>query len=314
MSAQRLSNRTRDLLAAMAVFVLCLSQQIQAKADEVLQNAQNGHKFAESELGEQYYEKKDYTRAREWFLKAAEQGEAMAQGMLGAMSYLSEGGPKDLIQARKWYLASANGLLMPEAKRAVSAALCGMYYRGEGGPKDLAGAAKWCLAAAQLGDVNSQAVVGKMYQDGEGVTKDYTEARRWYLDAAKQGHVLAEGMLGGMYIYGEGGPKDYSEARRWFLKAAEQHEPNAEVMLGAMYYYGWGGPRNYAEARKWFLKSARQGNADARMMLRQGNGVVVTSRPGYNQAPTFSAPSWFTCHSVLSGAPMIAGMAGCSPW
>jgi hypothetical protein len=27
-----------------------------------------------------------------------------------------------------------------------------------------------------------------------------------------------------------------------------------------------------------------------------------------------SGPSWFTCNHVLGGAPMIAGMAGCSPW
>ncbi len=94
----KLSNWTRDLLAAMAVFALCLSQQIQPKADEVLQNAQKGYKFAEFELGEQYYEKKDYTRVREWFLKAAEQGEAIAQGMLGAMSYQGEGGPKTLFR------------------------------------------------------------------------------------------------------------------------------------------------------------------------------------------------------------------------
>jgi hypothetical protein len=34
----------------------------------------------------------------------------------------------------------------------------------------------------------------------------------------------------------------------------------------------------------------------------------------HSAASQSNAPSWFTCHYVYSGSPMIAGMAGCSPW
>ena len=52
----------------------------------------------------------DYGQARQWYEKAAAEGNASAQHNLGVMYSNGHGVPQDFIQAHKWYnLAGANG-------------------------------------------------------------------------------------------------------------------------------------------------------------------------------------------------------------
>jgi TPR repeat protein len=53
---------------------------------------------------------KDTSQAAGWYHKAAEQGNANAQFILGVMYEAGTGVPEDYVQAAKWlYLAKANG-------------------------------------------------------------------------------------------------------------------------------------------------------------------------------------------------------------
>ena len=47
------------------------------------------------------------------------------------------------------------------------------YYQGAGTAKNDAEAAKWFEKAAELGDANSQYMLGYLYEDGNGVKQDY---------------------------------------------------------------------------------------------------------------------------------------------
>ena len=59
----------------------------------------------------------DFTKAFQWYRKAAEQGHAEAQYSLGFMFEFGEGVAKDLNQARYWYkLAADNGNADAKAK------------------------------------------------------------------------------------------------------------------------------------------------------------------------------------------------------
>ncbi len=52
----------------------------------------------------------DYAETAKWYRKAAEQGHAYAQSNLGLMYYIGEGVPQDLLQAHMWYnIADALG-------------------------------------------------------------------------------------------------------------------------------------------------------------------------------------------------------------
>ncbi len=58
-------------------------------------------------LGLQYYKQKDYTQAIKWYTKAAEQGDAMAQTILGLMYEKGQGVKQDYTQAVKWLTKAA---------------------------------------------------------------------------------------------------------------------------------------------------------------------------------------------------------------
>ena len=269
---------------------------------------------AEYKLGEQYFDGKDvpqdYTKAAEWYQKAAEIGNPNAQYKLGRMyqGYGDEGVPTDIKEAFKWYhIAAKQGLADAQDYLGL------MYYNGIGVPQDYAEAAKWFRKAAEQGNVDSQFYLGAIYGYGQGVPQDYTEAAEWYRKAAEQGaaeaqcnlgffyeegkgvpqddkeaikwyrkaaergHARAQLNIGSMYHQGQGVPQDYTEAVKWYRKAAEQGNDIAQFDLGYMYYYGKGVPKDYTKAAEWYRKAAEQGDADAQLYLGQmyynGKGV-----------------------------------------
>ena len=61
------------------------------------------------QLGLKYYKgvDQDFTKARECFAKAAEQGHNDAQNKLGVLYELRKGVPQDLTKAREWYKKAA---------------------------------------------------------------------------------------------------------------------------------------------------------------------------------------------------------------
>ena len=84
-----------------------------------------------------------------WYRKAAEQGHALAQYLVGSMY--------------------ANG--------------------AEGFTKNDVRAAYWYRKAAEQGHADAQFNLGFMYVNGEGVPEDGAQALTWFRKAAKQGHA-----------------------------------------------------------------------------------------------------------------------------
>ena len=132
--------------------------------------------------------------------KAAEQGDADAQAMLGLMYSIG--------------------------------------VESVGVPEDDAEAVRWYRQAAEQGDADAQAVLGFMYANGEGVPEDDAEAARWYRQAAEQGHANAQARIGAMYAMGEGVPENDIQAYAWISIAAAQSVEYAkkakEILTGEM--------------------------------------------------------------------------------
>ena len=70
-----------------------------------------------------------------------------------------------------------------------------MYFNGEGVPENDAEAVKWFRKAAEQGEADGQACLGRMYYDGKGVPQDDGEAYTWIAVAAANGHALAKDNL-----------------------------------------------------------------------------------------------------------------------
>jgi len=252
----------------------------QSKKVDKTANQEDG--TAEYNLGEKYYRgkgvPKDYTKAAEWYRKAAEIGNPNAQYKLGRMyqGFGGKGFPTDIAEAFKWYRKAAE-----QGYVDAQVWLGSMYYDGIGVPQDYAEAAKWCRKGAEQGDANAQLYLGSMYEYGHGVSQDYIVAAEWYRKAAEQGYDTAQFNLGNMYSWGKGVPQDYAKAIKWYRKAAEQGFADAQLNLGNMYYNGKGVPKNYTEAVKWYRKAEEQGNDIARYILGFGGLLEKTDYLGW---------------------------------
>ena len=215
---------------------------------------------------------KTIEEAREYYVKAAAQGNAEAQYNLGVLYANGNGGPQDYAIARGWYeKAAAQGYAGAQNNLGI------LYEHGWGVPQDYAMAQQWWEKAAAQGNAEAQFNLGLLYQDGWGVPQDYAMGRQWYEKAAAQGYAGAQYNLGLLYQNGWGVSQDYAAAREWYKKAAAQGDAGAQNNLGVLYQNGWGVPQDYATARGWYEKAATQGYAGAQnnlgVLYANGNGV-----------------------------------------
>ena len=130
-------------------------------------------------------ERGDKALAVQWFRKAADQGNAGGQFMLGNMYDNGQGVPQDYVLAMQWYRKAAD-----QGDAMAQNNLGNMYDNGQGVPKDYALAVQWYRKAADQGDARGQANLGGKYANGQGVPKDYTLAYMWSNLGAAGGNEL----------------------------------------------------------------------------------------------------------------------------
>lgn len=235
--------------------------------------AQRGDPMAQFIAGRIAYSEKRYPEALAWYRKAAEQGDAKAQGNLGAFYFNGIGVKKDPAQAVVWYRKAAE-----QGNAWVQNELGGKYEKGDGVDKDSAQAVEWYRKSAEQGFAEGQKNLGLMYYaQGDGVQKDSAKAVAWFRKAAEQGLARGQYLLGLMYAKGDGVEKDSAKAVEWYTKAAEQGDVAAQMNLGRIYEIGDGVDKDSAKAVEWYSKAAEQGLANAQASLAnmyfEGNGV-----------------------------------------
>ena len=229
--------------------------------------------------GRAAWQRGDYATAIREFRPLAEQGNAVAQGILGAAYWEGQGVAKDQAEAIKWYRKAADqGLASAQYHLGV------LYADGISVAKDEAEAVKWYRKAADQGHTKAQNNLGAMYAQGRGVARDEAEAVRWYRKAADQGDDIAQYSLGVAYARGLAVAKDEAEAVKWYRKAADQGFAPAQASLGYMYELGRGVAKDQAEAIKWYRKAADQGYALAQNKLASmyANETSAPSREKLN--------------------------------
>ena len=143
------------------------------------------------ELGRQAYQKKQYTKAYNYYKKAYDMGDGMAAMEIGYLHYFGQGRKKDDAAAYKFFTEAAEyGVPKANIMRGNL-----YYYGGAGLKKNLKKAAECYRQSAELGEVGGQSWLGQMYMKGEGVPKDLEMAAYWYGKAAEQGDAYAKQVL-----------------------------------------------------------------------------------------------------------------------
>ena len=155
--------------------------------DEIETLAYKGDPSAQSHLGAMYYVGRDdvdqdYTKAAEWSQKAADQGNANAQLILGWLYEDGKGVRQDYNEAAGWFRKAAD-----QGNANAQSSLGIMYESGKGVRQDYAEASKLYQKAADQGNGKAQILLGIMYESGKGVRQDYAEAKEWFGKACDNG-------------------------------------------------------------------------------------------------------------------------------
>lgn len=134
--------------------------------------------------------KRDLKKARQWYEKAAKQGQIDAIFNLAVVNDKGLGIRRNAARAARLYRQAAlRGDLQAQANLAV------MLLDGDGIKKNISAGLRWLRRAAQRGDARAQYNLGQAYLHGEGVQKNITYAKRWLSKAAKAGHAKAQRLI-----------------------------------------------------------------------------------------------------------------------
>jgi TPR repeat protein len=143
-----------------------------------------------------------------------------------------------------------------------------------------ASSAESLLAAADQGDADAQALVGRAYDGGlAGFPEDPYTGVAYYQAAAEQGQVMAINNLGFLYDIGRGVNEDPVTAAYYFAVAADLGSAFGQSNLASMYLDGRGVQQNDAEAFRLYSLSAARGHPPAQSglawMHQNGRGTRV---------------------------------------
>src|SRR5712691_7758898 len=179
--------------------------------------------WAGFEEGIQAYKNGDYATAMRALWPLAQQGDARAQFLLGALYAQGHGVPQDYGAAAQWFRRAAE-----QGHVAAQFNLGVRYHEGRGVPHDPGRAAAWYRRAAQQGFARAQYNLGVLYIHGDGVPRDARQAAQWFRQAADQEDPKAQYTLGLLYAEGVGVPHDDGEAYVWFTLAAARLSPGTD--------------------------------------------------------------------------------------
>ena len=134
---------------------------------------------------EQLYKQKDFKAILAIIHPLAEQGDALAQALVGDMYKEGLGVKQDDVEAVKWYRKAAE-----QGDADTQFNLGNMYAKGRGVKQDDFEAMKWYRQAAEQGEANAQAILGFSYLLGKGIQVNKSLAKEWFGKACDNGSQM----------------------------------------------------------------------------------------------------------------------------
>ena len=262
--ALALGNSTAGLLLADYYLSLGNDEKQLQQAHEIYQHfAEKGDKDGQLKLAYMFDHglggAPDVSNAEKWYRLAAEQGQPVAQYLLGDLYQLGhlEKQP-NYLEAKKWYSSA-------QSNYAPAAVALGFIY--DTVDDDYQQALLGYQKAADKGDPLGQFDLGLIYEKGKGIPVDEVKAKELYQKAADQGHVQAMVQLAGLYFNGATGSRDQDAALEWYKKAADKGDRDALYQLGLLSETGVATKLDFSEALQYYQKAANKGDAKAMLAL-----------------------------------------------
>lgn len=209
--------------------------------------------------GELYYlgknVDKDYYKAKEYFEKAAKEGNEHAESYLGLFYEKGYGGEKNIEKALYWYKKAAlKGNIFSQYSLGF------IYYEGKDVEKNSQYSFKWYSEAAESGFAPAQYALSYLYKNGEGCEKSNFKAYYWLEESADNDFKDSFYILGQSYLEGKEIELDYNKAFHYFSKGASKKDKNCLEGLGDMYYFGLYTKEDKKKAFEYYNESIAEGN------------------------------------------------------
>lgn len=209
--------------------------------------------------GELYYlgknVEKNYYKAKEYFEKAAKEGNEHAESYLGLFFEKGYGGEKDIDKALYWYKKAAlKGNIFSQYSLGF------IYYEGEEVEKNLDYSFKWYKEAAEKGFAPAQYALSYLYKNGEGCEQNNFKAYYWLEESADNNFEDAYYILGQSYLEGNSIDTNYKKAFFYLSKGTSKNDKNCLESLGDMYYWGLYVKEDKEKAFSLYKQSIDEGN------------------------------------------------------
>jgi TPR repeat protein len=226
--------------------------------------------------------------------KAAEDGNAQAQAILGTMYYDGLGVPYDKEKAFPLNMKAAQqGRLDAQFRVAMAYSMPESTY---GRPKipewNVAEASKWfnkaaagAVPQAEGGDPIAQYVLGELYHIGRGgIASDQNKAFSLLLKAAEQNVPDAQYTIAYLYEHGHNEQgrfvtEDKQKAREWYTKAAQAGLAGAQLSLGRMLELSG----DKEGAKLWYTSAALLGDPIASGFLKDHYNIHLGDPTAFDQ-------------------------------
>jgi len=242
--------------------------------------------------GEEEFDAKNYSEAKEWYEMAAIDDHAEALYSLGYMYYNGLGVAQDKYKAAQWYFKAANN-----GHYVATCLLANMFYFGDGIEERHDAAFELFKIIADGGDKEAKFLVAMMYDNGDGTEQNIAMAKKYYdeiydylyqngreamaqqdgenaeyyfngvLQAKRTDNTYnlkglrAACCLGYIYFHGMGDVKeDKTKAFDLFKLASDGGIKEATYYLGVYYLMGYGIVSVKNKTSKNFFKESKYNN------------------------------------------------------
>jgi len=195
-------------------------------------------------------ESENFGDALEILMPLANEGDPVAQYVIGGLYHNGWGVEQDFAASIKWFRQAAD-----QGYARAKTSLAFMYHYGRTVGVDYEQAASWYQLAANDGDTSAQVALAMMFDRGLGVPQSADEALRQMTAAAESGDSVAQHNMGVAYSTGYWVPQDHAAAVEWYRKSAEQQNVEGAFQLGWKYQHGKGIAQSNEAARKWYREA-----------------------------------------------------------
>lgn len=275
-------------IVSKAMKVIEKIKEILTTANRSQRTMQNSSSTIDAFVNEalNYDRAKQYDKAFESYLKAAELGSALAQNNVGYAYLFGEGTIKNYAKAIYWLEKSA---AQNFAGGYNNLGLC--YSKGLGVAQDKDKALDLYQKATNLGSKKAleniekikielensrQTSISPTSVDQQTVDDLWRQGLQYYqsdrfdlaldqfIKAAELGSAPAQYQTGYMYTMGKGTAQDHTKALYWLEKSAAQNFASAYNGLGLCYFNGFGVPKDLYKALEYYQKAAALGHENAK--------------------------------------------------